>query len=70
MSVTMIRWSETDELALGRVQGQLQAHSAGRTLTRPEVIKLLVRAHASGVPAVELLHAGDRDTMPPTDRGA
>ena len=70
MRTTMVRWSETDVLALDRVTARLQACAPGRTLSRPEVLKVLVASASTGVPAEELIRQGIRDTIPPTDRGA
>ena len=69
MSRSLIHWNETDELALAAVQSRLQAHSPGRTLSRPDVVKLLVAAAASKVTPESLLMA-TRDTQPPTEGGA
>ena len=59
MSVTMLRWSPTDELALTRVQSRLQAICPTRSLTRPQIVKLLVSAASAGVPIESLLAQED-----------
>ncbi len=51
MSSTIIRWQPDEEAALGRVQGAMQAHEHGRSLTRRDVLVALVRAEDGGIEA-------------------
>ena len=64
MRRSLIEWSETDEHALAAVQGRLQALIPHKTLGRPEVVKLLVRAAAANTTAEALLTAGTRTPRP------
>ena len=72
MSRSLIHWSETDELALSSLQGRLQLLSPGRTLGRPEVVKIAVAACASKLTPEEILTGklAHADTLPPTEGGA
>ena len=68
MSRSLIHWSDTDESALSSLQGRLQSLCPGRTLSRPDVVKLAITACASRVTCEELLTAqvAHADTLPPT----
>lgn len=69
MRTTMIRWSETDVLALDKVQRRLQDLFPERNISRPEVLKALVAAEASGLTLVQAMgqrELASRDTLPPT----
>lgn len=55
MSTTIIRWSESDEAALAVLQARLQALSPQRTLTRPDLVRLLVRAVSAGLSVEQLM---------------
>ena len=55
-----MRWTESDEQALGRVQGRLQALVPGKSLSRPDVVRLLLHAAAGGVSAESLLEVDGR----------
>jgi hypothetical protein len=61
MSRVLVILSETDEVAMGRVQGKLQTLSPKRSLTRPDVVRLLVAAYAAGVWPETLLEGAKED---------
>ena len=54
----MVRWLETEALALDRVTARLQGLVPFETLSRPRVLKLLVASAVSGVPVDDLLTKG------------
>jgi len=43
MSQTLIRWTPEEEAALARIQARMQQRTPGESVTRPDVIRELVR---------------------------
>ena len=64
MSSSNMVWTDSEELALTQLQVRLQPLVPGRTLTRPDVVRVLVQAAACRMAPEEFLVAAERGGAP------
>ena len=63
---TQVQWTDDEAFALDKGCARLGT-LVGRGITRPELLKVLVRAWGSGLTVEQLVTTATRDTQPPAE---
>ncbi|HUO63999.1 MAG TPA: hypothetical protein VMT97_09865 [Terriglobales bacterium] len=63
---TQVMWTDDESFAIDKGCAKLSS-LVGRPITRPELLKTLVRAWGAGLTVEELVSTAARDTQPPTE---